>query len=802
MLRKAVNVLPDIFFIYDIAAERFLYWNDTTTEATGFSDEEIVHMAPIDFFRDTDVKRFQRAIHETEKTGESTIDVCLYHKDGSSHPYEFSTARLTPFNSEKQIICGVGRDIQSRIEAEQALFESEERYRLTMESSLVGIGIIQDLGFKYVNPMMCELFGYDREEMLDDLHVPDLVVPEQRDRLKSNLVMRSRGAKTEPYELTFVRKDGTRFFALVNGAHVDYEGKPASIGVVMDITSYKNAELERQKAHSYLDSVLEGIIVTDTRGVISFVNSAFSRMTGYAAYEVIGKTPSVLKSGRHDQAFYQDMWSSIKETGQWRGEIWNRSKDMSDFPCLMHISAVKDASGKVTSYIGVFSDITSIKESEQKLNYLAHHDPLTDLPNRLLFSARLEHTIERQRRNKRYAALLMVDVDSMNNINNAFGHAMGDHILKLVADRLRDTVRKEDTVARLGGDEFGVIIEDLGETQHAGRIADKLIRLISIPIVVDSHTLIVKSNIGISTYPRDGGSRDTLEKGAASALARAKKRGANQYEFSEPSLAKVARKKLHLESELYKAIGSKQLAVHYQPQVDLRSCRVAGFEALMRWHHPTLGDIPPKDFIPVAEEAGLIDAIGEFVLNTAAKDLKTFQTLSETPLRVAINIATRQLHAQQTLSEMVQDIITRYQLNPDQLELEITESAFESYGEVKSAIDAIERLGIRFSIDDFGTGYSSLRRLQRLPVRRIKIDQGFVMGIPSNKDNIAISTAIIAMAHSLSMEVVAEGVETRAQLDFLRNQGCDEVQGFLISRPVPASEVAATIENAPLVCAD
>jgi len=558
-------------------------------------------------------------------------------------------------------------------------------------------------------------------------------------------------------------------------------------------SEHRQAEEALRLADRVFRSTGEGVAVTDADANLVSVNPAFELITGYSAAEVLGRNPRMLQSGRHEDAFYHDMWASLRETGQWRGELWNRRKSGEVYPEWLNISAVKDTAGRITHYVALFSDISSVKEAMQQIDFLAHHDALTRLPNRTLFHDRLSHGLDRAQREDRPLALLYLDLDRFKNVNDTLGHPVGDELLQEVARRMTGAIRAGDTLARLGGDEFVLLLEDDASAQQAAVVARKMLELFAAPICIAHHKLMLTASIGISLYPGDGEDADTLLKHADRAMYEAKSRGRNTYQFFEPALTAGVLERLVMENALREALARKELLLHYQPQVDLATGSICAAEALLRWNSTELGGVSPAAFIPVAEETGLIIAIGEWVLRTACVQNKAWQDAGFPPIRVAVNVSALQVLAG-TLPAIAAEALRDSGLEPRYLELELTESVM--IREVETTLNQVvqlKRLGVTISLDDFGTGYSSLGYLSRFPLDRLKIDQAFVRDITTEPRNAAIARATIALAQGLGMIVIAEGVESEGQLRYLHSIGCEEMQGYLFSRPVPPEELAAMV---------
>ena len=567
------------------------------------------------------------------------------------------------------------------------------------------------------------------------------------------------------------------------------------LGVFWDVTEQREAEARLRQSAAVFENTAEGVMITDREARIIAINRAFTEITGYREEEIIGERPSVRRSNRHDPDFYQTMWASIHDTGSWRGEIWNRKKSGEVNPELITISAIRDETGEVTNYVGVFTDISALKETEAKLEHLAHHDPLTELPNRLVLTDRLEHAVERAAEQGNRVAVLFLDLDRFKTVNDTFGHPLGDRLLEEVALRLRGTVPHRDTVGRLGGDEFMVIVEGFSRTETLDDIADKVLQTLQQPFHIQGHELVLGASIGISLYPDDGGDGPTLIRNADAAMYRAKEQGRNNYQFYISELTEAAAERLKLESALRHAEERGQLTLFYQPQIELESNRVIGAEALIRWNHPD-GLIPPDKFIPLAEDTGLILPIGEWVLRTACREARPWLDAGRME-RVSVNISSLQVE-RGDLVVTVARIIDESGIAPFQLELEVTESALMSDPKrVTAVLDGLRGLGVALAIDDFGTGYSSLSYLKRFPLNCLKVDRSFVKDTPQDLNDVAITEAVIALGHSLGLHIVAEGVENEEQVKLLRERGCEIAQGYHYSRPLPVAEFEAFLDEWP-----
>ncbi|MDQ5911160.1 MAG: hypothetical protein QG599_3257 [Pseudomonadota bacterium] len=562
------------------------------------------------------------------------------------------------------------------------------------------------------------------------------------------------------------------------------------------ITERLRIEERLRQAATVFENTRDGITITDANERILRVNQAFCDLTGYTEAEVQGQTPRLLHSGRQDDTFYAALWTSLRETGHWQGELWNRRKNGEIYPELLSISAVKNVAGVVTHYVGIFADLTQAKASEEQLNFLAHYDPLTGLPNRLLFSAQLQHSIDVAQRDGTTLALLLVDLDRFKDVNDSYGHSTGDVLLQQVAERLIRRLRGADAVTRLGGDEFAVLIEHLTQPQDAARLAMEIIGLLSEPWLLANGTEVrLGASLGISLFPEHGQTAEDLLQQADAALYQAKNEGRGHFQYFSAALTQAARQRLELEARLRHALQDGQLRVYYQPQIDIASGRMVGAEALVRWQDPEQGLILPGYFIPIAEETGLITAIGAWVLRETCRQGREWLDTGFRPLTLAVNLSAHQLRHGDLMAVVLQ-ILNDTGFPAEQLELELTESALMQHEmEAITLLQQLRGLGLRLAMDDFGTGYSSLAYLKRFPLDVLKIDKSFIDDLPQ-QDALEIAAAIIAMGHTLGLKVLAEGVETAEQLAFLQARGCDQYQGYLTSRPVPAEAFRALLKDA------
>ncbi|MDH4127519.1 MAG: EAL domain-containing protein [Spirochaetota bacterium] len=554
-----------------------------------------------------------------------------------------------------------------------------------------------------------------------------------------------------------------------------------------DITERKKADDKLHLAAKVFEYSTEAILITNSQGTILEVNHAFCKITGYSHKEIIGKNPNMMKSGKHTNDFYQDMWKNLLEKGKWQGEIWDRRKNGEIYPKWMTINEVKNENGILTHYVAIFSDMTTRKQTEERLQFLAHYDTLTGLPNRILFQDRLKQALIQANHDKKMLSIMFLDLDRFKNINDTMGHFVGDELLKEVANRLKSCVRKTDTISRLGGDEFTIILTDISNIQIVSSISQKIIDIFSTPFKLEGQEIFVTTSIGISMYPADSNNVDNLIKNADTAMYHAKGMGKNNYQFYSAEMNIKAIERLDIEISLRRGLERDEFILYYQPQIDMNDGRIIGAEALLRWNPSKRGLVPPDKFIPLAEETGLIIPISEWVLNTACEQSISLYNKGY-HLRMSINLSSLQFKQKDFLNE-IKKIIKKTNIDPNYLEFEITESVLiHDVEKTVKTLREFKNMGIKNAIDDFGTGYSSLSYLKRFPIDTLKIDQSFVRDINTNPDASAIVNAIISMGHSLNMKVVAEGVENYEQYKFLRDNFCDIAQGYYLSKPLPADE--------------
>ena len=664
-----------------------------------------------------------------------------------------------------------------------------------LEQSPASVVITDTEGvIEYVNPKFEEMSGYSAEEAIGE----------------NPRILKSGDKKPEEYKDLWdtitagqewrgvfhnKRKDGSIYWeaASISGLRGEHGDITHYIAVKEDITARKRAEDQLRMNATVFETASEGILVTDANNRVLTVNPAFTRITGYEPEDIVGQDPKILSSGRHEPEFYRLMWEQIKHKGFWSGEIWNRRKDGSVYPEWISIVEIRDEKrDEVHEYVAVFSDISQRKRDEEQIRRQANYDALTGLPNRSLFFDRLNQAVISARREKWLLGLLFVDLDRFKAVNDTFGHVMGDEILQEVGERLKECVRDSDTVARLGGDEFVVLAQDLAEVNDAALVADKIIEQMAEPFTIGGRKVSLGASIGITMYPEDTSSAEEMMRNADMAMYRAKEGGRNRYQFFTVGMQEQVKERVELEQDLRQAIERDEFELYYQPIVDAQSGVLTSVEALLRWKHPKKGMVSPDIFIPLAEDGGMIVTIGSCVIEEACRQLREWRD-DGLDFTVSVNVSYRQL-SKEFSPWVVSSILKEHKVSGEWLTMEITEGLLmDDSPEVMEWLNGFKNLGVSLSIDDFGTGYSSLSYIKRFPVDVLKIDRSFVRGLPDDEGDASLVDAILAMAQSMGLQVVAEGVETEEQSQFLRNLGCDRLQGFYYGKPMPAQELKAWI---------
>ncbi len=673
---------------------------------------------------------------------------------------------------------------------------AESRLRTMFECSPDPVWIIEDGRFVECNDSAIHTLGYASKDQFLNTHPSQLSPPVQPDGEDSyskaeRMMALARDKGLHRFEWIHTRADGSTFTAEVTLSVIDLAGRQAIYCAWRDISDRKRAEDALRLYAKVFENSGEAILITDRSNRIIAVNQALERNSGYCPEELLGKDPRVLSAHKTPRETYQLMWAALRESGYWQGELWDLRKDGMIYPKWAAISAIHDAKGELTNYIASFTDISERKAAEARIDYLAHHDALTGLFNRYSLENRLAQSLLAARRENQQLAVIFIDLDRFKVINDTLGHHVGDLLLIEVANRLSACVRESDIVARLGGDEFVVTLTSLANDMDAALVAKKIVAALGDTYEIDGKQLHTTPSVGISLFPANGEDVDTLMKNADTAMYHAKEKGRNNFQFFSPAMTAAATERLELERDLRSALANSEFELHYQPQVCATQNLVRGVEALIRWRHPERGLIPPLKFIPIAEETGVIEAIGTWVLNEACRQMAAWRQAGFDLQHVAVNLSAHQLRSPDLVSQ-VQAAIAHFGLSPGELELEITESvAMEDPERAIGQLRALRDSGVELAIDDFGTGYSSLAYLKMLPIHTLKLDRAFVRDIESDENDAAISAATLALARNLGLRVVAEGVETEAQRDFLSSHACNLLQGYLFGKPEPADVLSA-----------
>jgi diguanylate cyclase (GGDEF)-like protein/PAS domain S-box-containing protein len=696
-------------------------------------------------------------------------------------------------------LIGIIQDITERKRSEEQVKASEERLRRLVETTHVVPWTFDphEQRYTYVGPQIEKIVGYAAEQWCEGSLWRERLHPD--DRAVALQALRGRGEDRE-VEFRFQAADGHWVWLREMISRVPRQDGPDTLqGFLMDVTDQKRAAEQLRLAAEVFQSSGEAIVISDAQLRIVTVNPAFTAITGYTPQEAEGRTPYDLSRGVRSPEHDRDLLNEVQRCGYWQGEVWDRRKSGDSYPKWLTLSAVRDVNGRIANYIEIFSDISERKEREERVRHLAHHDALTGLPNRALLTDRITQAIAMAHRNESLAAVMFLDLDRFKNVNDSLGHSVGDKLLQEVAARLKAQMRASDTVSRLGGDEFVILMPDAADQAAIAVFARKVLDAVGRPYSIDGHELVSTPSLGISVFPGDGQDVETLLRNADAAMYHAKESGRNNYQFFTQDMNARALERLSLERSLRRALERDELRLHYQPQYDLASGRMIGVEALIRWEHPEEGLISPARFMPFAEETGLILPIGAWVLERACWQNRQWQDAGLPALRMSVNISALQFR-QPGFADTVRHALQMSGLDASYLELEVTESVIMHDAQrVTAALAELKRMGLELAIDDFGTGYSSLSYLKRFPIDRLKIDQSFVRDIPSDVEDAAIISAIIGLTRNLGLRTIAEGVETSEQLEFLRAQGCDEVQGFLLSRPVPPEACAQLLRDGGVV---
>lgn len=807
-LAQVLNVSPAVFYSYK--AERLgsqpMTWR---LDLTGHNVESVTGFSPAQWAESPGL--WLSRVYPDDLPAIAASDVTLKAQGKVQREYRFVKADgsvrwihddVLLLRDAAGLACqltGAWLDITELKQAETAKQASEERYQQLFHANPFPMWVFDDqtLAFLSVNEAAVKKYGHTQSEFMG-MTIRDIRPPEDVARLNAYLNDRTfSGDNMSAGEWLHRKKDGSQFWVEVVGHSLTFNHRPARLVLVQDITERRQAQAHQRMVSQVFDAMQEGIFITDANNQLVSINRSGTRITGYELADLQGKSPTVFKSAHHDMGFYKQLYASVQNEGRWEGEIWSKRKSGELFPAWLSFSAIKDTDQQVSQYLGIFTETSSHKDAEARIERLANYDSLTNLPNRALLTDRAQVALATAHKKHGHVVAMQLNVDHFKNINELFGHDAGDAVLVELAQRLAGNLKTSDTVSRLGGDDFIILLPG-ASAMDAGSVALRLLSAVGAPLHIGHQLLRITASIGIAEYPDNGHQWSQLVQAAETAVNQAKRDGRNTISYFSPTLHKQLKEALAVERDLQHAVERQQLVVHYQPQVDAHTQQLVGVEALVRWQHPEKGLVPPVQFIGVAEKAGLIRGIGDWVLQQALADVAAWQAAGLPVVPVAVNLSMAQFRHEGLLDTVAQ-ALAHSGLPAGMLELELTESvAMEDSEFTVTTINRLKRLGVLLSIDDFGTGYSSLSYLKRFAVDKLKIDKSFVDGLNQDPEDEAIVTAVIQLAKSLGLKTIAEGVETSDQALFLRARGCDEFQGYLFGRPVPADALAVLLKKSQL----
>lgn len=796
LLEAIIENIPNMIFLKEAADLRFKLFNRAGEQLLGQERRDIIGRNDYDFFPEAQADFFTAKDREVLQRHD-ILDIAEESIETPQGTRILHTKKLALCDEQglPQYLLGISEDITERKQSELQLRFSENLLRQSQSVAKIGSWRLDVARDELIwSDETYRMFGIPVGSPLSQQDFMALVHPDDR-KLVDTAWQAALGGAPYLVEHRILVDGQVRWMEERAELELNAEGNlSAGIGSVQDITERKASEVSLQKLSQAVEQTPSCVVITNLKGNIEYANAAYREVTGYSYAEVIGKNLSFLKSGKTAEPIYREMWAQLARGEIWKGELINRRKDGCEYIAATQISPVRQVNGEVSHYLGVQEDVTEKKQILARMESLAHFDQLTGLPNRTLLADRSSSAMSMAQRNEHQLVVMFIDLDHFKDINDTLGHSAGDLLLIEIARRIKSLLRAEDTVARMGGDEFILILPDTG-ADGAMRVATKLVETISLPCSIEGHDLISTPSIGIAIYPNDGTNFEVLSKNADAAMYQAKQGGRCNFRFYTAEMQVNSGRNLLLANAMRHALARGEFELHYQPQLSIQGGHVVGAEALLRWQHPELGMISPGEFIPIAEDSGQIIPIGEWVVRTAAQQLKTWMDSGLPAMMMAVNLSAVQFR-QANIATLITDILNEVGLPHEYLEVELTEAvAMDNPHSAIAVMDSLDAQGIRMSIDDFGTGYSSLSYLKKFKVYKLKIDQSFVRDIAKDPEDKAIVTAIISLASSLGLKTIAEGVETADQLAFLRLQGCNEVQGYYFSKPLPVEQFEIFLAN-------
>lgn len=794
-MRTLLNVSP--IAMLQLRNNAVEWANPSSTSMLGYSEEELLGMGVDALYpspQEADaVQKSARSSWLGQNT--TTLDATMVRKDGTHFVSHASMRHISSTHEDLGYIMAI-MDITKHKEMVEALRESEERFKALFQLSPYGVALMDLNPLKYqdMNEAFCKQCGYSQEE-LHKMTPSDLSIGASNDAVQAWIDrLLSHGHITNE-EAQIRHKSGHIIDLLYSCVLLTLNNSLKIIVITNDITARKETQRRIQLSAQVFEQSRDSIVITAPDGTIVDLNQTFTELTGYTAEETLGQTPAILKSGRHGSTFYRNMWKSIEETGSWRGEIWNRKKDGELFPCWLLISAVHDTQGNVVNYVGTFSDLTQEKESAESIYRLNNYDLLTGLPNRALFLNMLEQEKEHTHADGSGLAVFVLDLDDFKGVNESLGIGSGDEVLREAGKRLKQLDYSGAVPARFGSDEFAMLVPDITSAEQAGRVIERMQSLMAEPFQLTQSAVYLTASVGASLYPHDAIAPQQLIRNAENALHHALENGPGNYAFFTPAMTQRASERMTINNALREAVERQEFVLHYQPKIQLSTGKAIGCEALIRWNHPEWGLVPPGRFITQVEESDLIHPIGEWVLEEACMACVRMNAMVKKPLYMAVNLSPKQFHERDVVA-IVASTLKKTGLSPHLLELEITEAVLVRDADaVVETMQRLKQLGVSLAIDDFGTGYSSLQYLSRFPLDTLKVDRSFISTMENDSRNAAITSAVVAMASSLGLTVVAEGVENETHAEILRQLGCMTAQGYLYSKPIAEAEFMEFIDT-------